>query len=80
MTTVAATITISDRVRRLWAKTRSLRRFAVVGGISRALQTLMLWGFTDRLGVHYIVSSLIAVAVVFGLGYILNRWWAFARE
>jgi putative flippase GtrA len=63
----------------LWLRSPSLRRFFVVGVVGRAMQTLLLWVFTDWLGVYYIVSSLLAVAAVFGLGYLANRYWVFAR-
>lgn len=63
----------------MWLRSRSLRRFLVVGGASRGAQTLLLWLFTDKAGVNYIWSSLIAVGIVFALGYLANRYWVFTR-
>lgn len=54
-------------------------KFAVVGGVSRATQTLVLFVLTDKLGVWYVWSSLVAVGVVFVFGFMANRFWTFKR-
>lgn len=58
-------------------KSASFRRYLVVGTASRGVQTLVLFVATDLAGVHYLVSSLIAVSVVVVGGFLVNKFWTF---
>ena len=51
--------------------------FAFVGGLCLALNTLALWTLTSGLGIHYLVSTVIAFACITPLGFLLNKVLAF---
>jgi putative flippase GtrA len=45
----------------------------VVGGFCLAVNTLALWLLTSVLGVHYLVSTVIAFFAITPLGFLLNK-------
>jgi len=47
--------------------------FVVVGGFCLAVNTLALWLLTSVLGVHYLVSTVIAFFAITPLGFLLNK-------
>lgn len=51
-------------------------RYLAVGATCAVLNSLILIGL-DRVGVHYVVSSLIAFLVVVAVGYSLHSWFTF---
>jgi len=51
--------------------------FAFVGALCLALNTLVLWALTSGLGIHYLVSTVIAFACITPLGFLLNKVLAF---
>jgi len=51
--------------------------FAFVGGLCLVLNTLVLWALTSGLGIHYLVSTVIAFACITPLGFLLNKVLAF---
>jgi len=52
-------------------------RFLVVGGLCYLLGLALLYFFTDQLGLHYLVSLVIAMFVLSVIGWKMNRSWAF---
>jgi putative flippase GtrA len=53
-----------------------IRRFAafvLVGGFCLAVNTALLWLLTSLLGIHYLVSTVIAFASITPLGFLLNK-------
>lgn len=53
-----------------------IRRFAafvLVGGFCLAVNTVVLWLLTSVLGIHYLVSTVIAFASITPLGFLLNK-------
>lgn len=50
-----------------------LAAFVLVGGFCLAANTLLLWGLTSGLGLHYLVSTVIAFASITPLGFLLNK-------
>ena len=53
-----------------------IRRFAafvLVGGFCLAVNTVVLWLLTSGLGIHYLVSTVIAFASITPLGFLLNK-------
>ena len=53
-----------------------IRRFAafvLVGGFCLAVNTVVLWLLTSVLGIHYLVSTMIAFASITPLGFLLNK-------
>lgn len=52
-------------------------RFLVVGALCMALNLVLLYGFTDVLGIHYLLSCVIVVLLVNGVGFLLNRRFTF---
>lgn len=47
--------------------------FVLVGGFCLGLNTLVLWWLTSVLGLHYLVSTLIAFFAITPLGFLLNK-------
>ncbi|HYX63022.1 MAG TPA: GtrA family protein [Burkholderiales bacterium] len=47
--------------------------FCVVGGLCLALNTLTLWVLTSRMGLHYLVSTVIAFSMITPFGFLLNK-------
>lgn len=47
--------------------------FVLVGGVCLAANTLVLWLLTSVLGVHYLVSTVIAFFAITPLGFLLNK-------
>lgn len=47
--------------------------FVVVGGVCLGLNTLALWALTAALGLHYLVSTLIAFSLITPFGFLLNK-------
>ena len=47
--------------------------FVFVGGLCLAVNTLALWLLTSGLGVHYLVSTVIAFTSITPLGFLLNK-------
>ena len=47
--------------------------FGLVGGLCLGLNTLVLWGLTSGIGIHYLVSTVIAFSTITPLGFLLNK-------
>jgi putative flippase GtrA len=47
--------------------------FAFVGGLCLGLHTLALWGLTSVLGLHYLLSTILAFAAITPIGFLLNK-------
>jgi putative flippase GtrA len=47
--------------------------FVLVGGLCLAVNTLALWLLTSGLGIHYLLSTVIAFASITPLGFLLNK-------
>jgi putative flippase GtrA len=47
--------------------------FVLVGGLCLAANTLVLWALTSGLGIHYLVSTVVAFVSITPLGFLLNK-------
>jgi putative flippase GtrA len=47
--------------------------FVLVGGFCLAVNTLKLWLLTSGLGIHYLVSTVVAFFSITPLGFLLNK-------
>lgn len=47
--------------------------FVLVGGFCLATNTLVLWLLASKLGLHYLVATLIAFLAITPLGFLLNK-------
>lgn len=47
--------------------------FGLVGGLCLGLNTLVLWALTSGLGLHYLLSTVIAFSTITPLGFLLNK-------
>ncbi|MCH7661913.1 MAG: GtrA family protein [Euryarchaeota archaeon] len=54
-----------------------IRRFVIVGAIAAGLQTLLLGGFVEYAGLHYLLAATIAIEITIVLQYVLNNVWTF---
>ena len=52
-------------------------RFLVVGGLCYLLGLALLYVLTEHLGLHYLVSLVIAMLILSTIGWSMNRSWAF---
>lgn len=52
-------------------------RFVVVGGLCYLLGLALLYFFTEQLGLHYLVSLVIAMFILSTIGWAMNRTWTF---
>jgi putative flippase GtrA len=50
-----------------------LAAFVLVGGSCLAVNTLALWLLTSGLGIHYLVSTVIAFVSITPLGFLFNK-------
>ena len=51
--------------------------FALVGGVCLTTNTVLLWLLTSGLGVHYLMSTVIAFFAITPLGFALNKVMTF---
>jgi putative flippase GtrA len=63
-------------VRRIVRDARLLR-FLTVGGLCFVTNLAVLYGGTDLLGWHYLLSMALSIVVANTLGWLLNRRWTF---
>ena len=52
-------------------------KYVITGCISIAADFLLLYAFTELLGVWYVFSKAITSAIVFWVNFLLNRFWSF---
>jgi len=55
-------------------------RYVLVGVLSFATETSLLYWLTDHLNLWYIYSNSIAYVIVFWLNFLLNRFWSFKSK
>ncbi|MDL5361710.1 GtrA family protein [Halalkalicoccus sp. NIPERK01] len=54
-----------------------VRRFAIVGAVAAGVQTLLLGGFVEYAGLHYLLAATIAIEITIVFQYALNNVWTF---
>lgn len=54
-----------------------IRRFIVVGMVAAGIQTLLLAGFVEYAGLHYLLAAAVAIETTIILQYALNNLWTF---
>lgn len=47
--------------------------FVLVGGVCLVANTAVLWGLTAGLGIHYLLSTVIAFCAITPFGFLLNK-------
>jgi putative flippase GtrA len=47
--------------------------FVLVGGACLAANTVLLWALTSGLGIHYLLSTVLAFAAITPFGFLLNK-------
>lgn len=55
-----------------------LRRFAIVGAVTSALQLILLWLFVRQAGLYYLIGALVSIEITIIVSYVLNNLWTFA--
>ena len=55
----------------------ALTKFLVVASMGFALNGLVMWGLTGRVGLHYLPAQLVATGVVLIWTFSCNRIWTF---
>lgn len=54
-----------------------IRRFVIVGATAAGVQTLLLGGFVEYGGLHYLLAATIAIETTIIFQYVLNNVWTF---
>jgi putative flippase GtrA len=57
-----------------------LFRFAAVGVSGLLVNQLALWAATDGVGIHYVVSAILATQLSTAWNFALSEWWVFKAE
>ncbi|MDY6775853.1 MAG: GtrA family protein [Halobacteria archaeon] len=52
-------------------------KFFVVGVFAAGVQTLLLWGFVEALGMYYVAAAVVAIEITIVLQYVINNAWTF---
>ena len=52
-------------IRRFASRTLEYGLFVLVGAVGLGLNEVLLWALTDKLGIYYLISKIIAAALVF---------------
>lgn len=52
-------------------------RFLISGGISLGTDLVLLYIFTDILGIWYLASAIAAFILAFGVSFTLHKFWTF---
>jgi putative flippase GtrA len=59
---------------------KTLIRFIMVGGLCFATNLAVLYGGTNLLGWHYLISMAVSIVIANTLGWLLNRCWTFMES
>ncbi|WP_122088914.1 GtrA family protein [Halalkalicoccus subterraneus] len=54
-----------------------IRRFVAVGAVAAGVQTLLLGGFVEYAGLHYLLAATVAIEITIVFQYVLNNLWTF---
>ena len=54
-------------------------RYLLAGGTAGVIHLLLLYLFTDILGIYYLFSTSLALFIVFWISFILQKYWAFGE-
>ena len=57
-----------------------LARFCIVGLGSVLLNNLFIIACTELLGIHYLISIVLAFLLATVMGFVLNRHWSFQKD
>jgi putative flippase GtrA len=59
--------------RRVASKAAEYALFVLVGAVGLALNEGLLWVFTETLGLHYLVSKVVAATLIFGWNFAARK-------
>lgn len=54
--------------------------YTVIGGFCLLLNLFVLWALTSALGLHYLLSTMIAFFTLTPIGFWLNKWLTFGTR
>ena len=57
-----------------YGRWREVLFFGLIGIVGLMLNDLLLWGFSSGLGIHYIVSKMIATCMVFAWNFFARKY------
>lgn len=64
--------------RRLNNRAAEFAAFGTIGIAGLALNNLLLFGLTEHAGLHYLLSKLVAAAIILVFNFSLRRYWLFS--
>jgi len=56
---------------------RQLSKFVIIGGLSAAINFLILYSFTEWLKVWYLISCILGFVISAILNFLVNKFWTF---
>ena len=59
--------------RRVASKAAEYALFVLVGAVGLALNEALLWVFTETLGLHYLISKILAATLIFGWNFAARK-------
>jgi dolichol-phosphate mannosyltransferase len=63
-----------------WLKKSQLVKFVLVGALGTIIGLVVLWLFTDVIGMHYLLSRIISFIAGVTSNYIFNSMWTFKQN
>jgi len=62
-----------------WVELGRASRFGCVGLLGAGLNSGVLWLLTEKAGLYYLISSVVAIETAIVSNFLLNHYWTFAR-
>lgn len=63
-----------------WPSFAQLIQFGIVGGLGTIINLLILYSFTEFLGLYYLYSAVFAFFIALTFNFILNKIWTFEEK
>lgn len=61
------------------SRTGEIAMVFLIGGLGLVLLEVGIWFFTERVGVHYLVSKLIMTVIVFGWNFLARKFFMYSK-
>jgi len=55
-------------------------RFMLVTLATMSLNTALFWVFTHLMGIHYLIAQALAIGLIIGVNYVINKHYTFASD
>ena len=55
-------------------------RFMLVTLATMSLNTALFWAFTQLMDIHYLIAQALAIGLIIGVNYVINKHYTFASD